>query len=101
MNDAPKVDSTKYVWVITEQQPGQDETFVGLSTPEGAPFLPVCDTKEDALMLLGRLPKGEGKRQAEAIHREGLLEEARKDGFAVYLVDPEGILRERLDSPEH
>ena len=98
MDETIGVDPSKYVWVITEMKDGE-ETFVGLSDPEGAPFLPVCETKEDALMLLGRLPKGDGQRQAEAIHKQGLLTEARNEGFAVYLVDPEGLLKERLDQP--
>jgi hypothetical protein len=96
MDESSKVDMANYVWVITEQI-GGNETFVGLTDPDGAAFLPVCDTREDALMLLGKLPKGEGERQAEAIHREGLLNEARTEGFAVYLVDPDGLLKERLD----
>lgn len=96
MDNATKVDMANYVWVITELKDGE-ETFVGLSDPEGAPFLPVCQSKEEALVLLGKLPKGEGERQAEAIHKEGLLNEARTEGFAVYLVDPEGVLKERLD----
>lgn len=96
MDNTIKVDQSKYVWVITEVKNGED-TFVGLSDPEGASFLPVCETKEHALMLLGRLPKGEGERQAEAINKQGLLNEARNEGFAVYLVDPEGSVKERLD----
>jgi hypothetical protein len=96
MNNNTKVDQADYVWVITEVKNGE-ETFVGLSDPDGAPFLPVCGSKEDALMLLGRLPKGEGERQAEAIHKQGLLTEAQNEGFAVYLIDPEGTVKERLD----
>lgn len=96
MDQSSKVDMANYVWVITEQI-GGNETFVGLTDPDGAAFLPVCESREDALVLLGRLPKGEGQRQAEAIHKQGLLKEAREEGFAVYLVDPEGVLRERLD----
>jgi hypothetical protein len=98
MVSTTKVDQESYVWVITEQI-GGEETFVGLSDPDGAAFLPVCESKEDALVLLGRLPSGQGKRQAEAIHKEGLITEARNEGFAVYLVDPEGLVKQRLDKP--
>ncbi len=98
MMNTTKVDQTNYVWVIIEQI-GGDETFVGLTEPDGAAFLPVCESKEDALTLLGRLPAGQGKRQAEAIHKEGLLTEARSEGFAVYLVGPEGTVKQRLDKP--
>ncbi len=100
MSDSNQIDQANYVWVITEFK-GPEESFVGLSTPEGAPFVPVCQSKEDALILLGRLPRGEGKRQAEAIHKQGLISEAAKQGFAVYLVDAEGVLQERLDAPGH
>jgi hypothetical protein len=96
MNNATKVDQAAYVWVITETINGED-TFVGMSDPEGASFLPVCESKEEALMLMGRLPKGEGQRQAEAIHKQGLLTEAQSEGFAVYLIDSEGTVKERLD----
>ena len=88
-----------YVWVIVETV-GQEDNFVGLNdTQSGETFIPVTADRDHALMLVGRLPAGPqgATRQVEAIHKDRLMEMAGAEGFAVYLVDQEGRLLQRLD----
>lgn len=86
-----------YVWVLTEQEPGKEETFVGLSNEEGENFIPATATREEAMQLLALLPMGQGKRQVEAIHRFQIASRAAEQGFQVYVVDQQGNLQERLE----
>lgn len=88
-----------YVWVVVESM-GKEEVFLGLNDADtGETFIPVTAEREQGLMLLGRLPVGpQGtSRQVEAIHQSRLLNLASDQGFAVYLVDQEGRLLQRLD----
>ena len=94
-----EIDPANYVWVITDYS-GPEETFLGLTHPDGQPFIPVTATREEAEALLEKLPPGEGKREVEAIHKGGLIQEAARQGFAVYLVDGQGALQGPLRWPE-
>ena len=90
------IDEKDYAWVITEAHDGED-IFLGLSNDKGEQFIPVTQSKEEALILLPRLPAGQGgKRQVEAVHKKQILLQAAEQGFAVYLVDQEGKIREQL-----
>ncbi len=97
-----KVDPKQYVWVIVERT-RNDENFLGLAGEEGEQFIPVTTEKDQALMLLGRLPEVEGVfgRNVEAIHRAQLLGQAEDEGFSVYLVDEKGRILERLTGVTH
>ncbi len=94
-----KVKKEDYLWIITETRPDQEETLVGMSHPQGEAFIPATREKDQALILLGRLPAGRGDRQVEAIHRVRLLDQAAEQGFVVYLVDEQGRVLERLGGP--
>jgi hypothetical protein len=94
-----KVNPQDYLWVILSYS-GEVESFLGLETPEGAPFIPATRHKEQAEELLSRLPHGEGRRQVETIHRRNLAEEAAKQGFEVHVVDGQGQVLETLPPPE-
>lgn len=87
-----------FVWVIVEKEGGQ-EHFLGLDLPQGGPFIPVTGSREDGLMLVGRLPQSGATREVESIHRRRLLTEAKSQGFVVYLVDGQGRLLKPLDAP--
>ncbi|MEW5911714.1 MAG: hypothetical protein AB1814_04105 [Thermodesulfobacteriota bacterium] len=92
----PKVDQSNYVWVIVERR-GAEESFLGLAHQDGGQFIPVTAEKDQALMLLGRLPAAQdAERSVEAMHRQQIAEQAQAEGFAVYLVDAQGKIIERL-----
>lgn len=90
-----------YVWVVVEVRGGQ-ESFLGLADAAGQTFIPVTAAKEQALMLLGKLPPASdgAQRQVEAIHVKRMAEEAAGQGFLVYRVDEKGKVLERLGGPD-
>lgn len=91
-----KVDQSDYVWVIVERS-GHEENFLGLADEDGGHFIPVTAEKDQCQALLGRLPEPEHvERSVEAINKIELGKQARSEGFAVYLVDSEGKVLERL-----
>ena len=91
-----KVDEKDYAWVVTEDRQGE-EIFLGLVNDKGEQFIPVTQSKEEALALLQKLPAGQGgKRQVEAVHKKQIMQHADKEGFVVYLVDNEGKILEQL-----
>ena len=97
-----KVDAGNYVWVIVERT-RNDENFLGMADEDGEGFIPVTAEKDQALILLGRLPETEGvfSRSVEAIHRSQLLGQAQDEGFSVYLVDEKGHVLEHLTGQTH
>jgi hypothetical protein len=96
------VDASQYVWVIIERTK-YDENFLGMADEDGENFIPVTAEKDQALMLVGRLPDTEGvySRSVEAIHKAQLLGQAQDEGFSVYLVDEKGRLLEPLTGQTH
>lgn len=91
-----KVDEKDYAWVITEAR-DEDEIFLGLGNDKGEQFIPVTQSREEALVLLQKLPAGQGgKRQVEAVHKKQILLQATEQGFAVHLVDQNGKILEQL-----
>ncbi|MBU1276897.1 MAG: hypothetical protein KJ720_16085 [Proteobacteria bacterium] len=97
-----KVDAGNYVWVIVERT-RNDENFLGMAGEDGEMFIPVTAERDQALMLVGRLPDTEGVfiRSVEAIHRAQLLGQAQDEGFSVYLVDEKGRILEHLTGQTH
>lgn len=92
------VDTKDYVWIITETNEDQEDIMVGLAGEDDQPFIPAAGSKEEAFMVMARLPvEPRGKRQVEAIHKDRLLEKALGQGFSVFLVDGGGSVLGRLD----
>lgn len=94
------VNTKDYVWVVVEVRGGQ-ESFLGLSDETGQSFVPVTEAKEQAYMLLGKLPASSdgAQRQVEAIHINRIAQEAAGQGYLVYLVDENGRVIKRLAAP--
>ncbi len=94
MTQEPKKED--YLWIITETK-DENTTIVGMAAEDSDQFIPAARTKEEALVLMGRLPAGEGgERQVEAMHKERLFEQAADDGYQVFVVDMNGLILERL-----
>ncbi|MFH1061232.1 MAG: hypothetical protein V1797_21415 [Pseudomonadota bacterium] len=95
------VNSKDYVWVVVEVRGGQ-ESFLGLADETGHSFIPVTEAKEQAYMLLGKLPASTdgAQRQVEAIHLNRIAADAAGQGYLVYLVDENGRVLRRLGAPE-
>ncbi|RJX35902.1 MAG: hypothetical protein C4525_02545 [Desulfarculus sp.] len=91
-----KVDQSNYVWVIVERR-AAEENFLGLADQDGGQFIPVTAEKDQALILLGRLPADQGaQRSVEAVHKQQITDQAQAEGFAVYLVDAQGKVLQRI-----
>lgn len=91
--------SEEYLWIMvdTPEQKDQAETFFGLVDDDGTQFIPVCRKRGQCESLMSLLPTPEGaERSIEAIHREQLMTQAPAEGFAVFVVDAQGKVLERL-----
>jgi hypothetical protein len=90
MNDDAKKSQEDYLWVITETI-SDNESILGMASNEVDKFIPATKSKDEALILMGRMPPAEsGERQVEAIHKDRLMQRAAEDGYTVYLVDQTG-----------
>ncbi|KIX11780.1 hypothetical protein [Dethiosulfatarculus sandiegensis] len=88
-----------YLWIITQSEENAEDSFVGLEDEQGEQFIPATESKEEALILMGRLPRDQGgKLQVEAIHQTRLLDEAGRSGFNVFKVDQDGRLLGRVST---
>jgi hypothetical protein len=78
-----------YVFVC---DPGNDESFLGLyNTDKDINFIPAFRSKDEANDCFLTLPREKGKKyELQAVHVDELHEEAKKNGFAVTLVDSDG-----------
>lgn len=100
MNQAVRPED--YLWVIVEKSGGQ-ESFLGLNSAEGQTFIPAAPSRDQGLMLMGRLPAtaAGATRELEAIHHNLLLKQATDQGFAVFVVDENGRILRELGQPVH
>lgn len=100
MNQAVRPED--YLWVVVEKSGGQ-ESFLGLNGADGRTFIPAAPSRDQGLMLLGRLPAAAPgtMRELEAIHHNVLLKQAGEHGFAVFVVDENGRILRELGQPVH
>ncbi len=86
-----KVQSEGWVYVFV-CEPGDNESFLGLYNEEKeVNFIPAFRSKDEANDCFLNIPREKGKKyELQAIHIEELHEDAKKNGFAVALVDNEG-----------
>lgn len=100
MNQAVKQEN--YLWIIVEKAGGQ-ETFLGLDNADGRNFIPAAPTREQALMLMVRLPAAPAGtvREVEAINQGLLHKQAQEQGFAVFVVDENGRVLRELGQAAH
>ena len=90
-----------YLFIITEIK-NNEESIVGMAGDDMDQFFPATKTKEEALVLMGRLPDEPGaERQVEAIHKDRLLSQAGAAGYRVFVVNMKGAILERLSPQEH
>lgn len=91
-----------YLWVIVEKSGGQ-ESFLGLNSADGRTFIPAVPSRDQGLMLMGRLPAAQAGvvRELEAINRNILHDQAAAQGFAVFVVDENGRILRELGQAAH
>lgn len=87
----------EWVWVITQNDKGE-ETFLALDDEENnVSFIPVFRTKEDAVVGESAFNRRPGVLYGvEAIRLAVLAQQARENKFDIYVIDHTGKVLERL-----
>jgi hypothetical protein len=87
-------------YYVVVQNPGiSNEHFVGYTDKEtGATFIPAFKTKEIAQQCFLLMPKDvmNEKYEVQAVIKEDLLEQARKNEYDVFLMDHKGSVLEKI-----
>ncbi len=87
----------KETWVYAViSNSGENEKLNGFQDKNGAIFIPILKTKNDAEGFLGYMPRKPGIRyEVQAIIFEDVLKYARENGSSVYLVNEKGEILEK------
>lgn len=95
MAEFPGQDSWLYVAV---EDPGGKEKFVGFHDEKtDVSYIPVFENKEAALSCLVNMPRrGNRKYEVQAVAYDLLCEDARNNGFLLFLSDGEGNVQKRI-----
>ncbi|MCF8110537.1 MAG: hypothetical protein K9J85_03515 [Desulfobacteraceae bacterium] len=93
-----KTASETWVYVAVED-PGGDEKFLGLyDENKSISYIPAFREKETALACTLNLPRREGKKyEVQAIMLDHLAEDARRNGFMIFMLDAEGRILEQIN----
>jgi len=94
-------DQTKNTWYyVIVQNPGiSNEQFVGYTDKETkASFIPAFKTKEIAQQCFLIMPKDiiNNKYEIQAIIKEDLINQAKKNDYEVFLLDHKGSILEKV-----
>jgi len=88
-----------WLYVIVRDPATSDEEFVGFSDENtNEKFLPAFKTKQDAKACFALLPKDifNGKYEVHAVIEEDVMNTAKEQGHAVFLLDEEGKILKQL-----
>ncbi len=87
----------KWLYVVVED-PGGDEKFVGLhDESSNVSYIPAFENKDDALSCLVNMPGRKNRKyEVQAVLLDLLCEDARTNGFLVFLSDGSGKVLERI-----
>ena len=96
MTDLSEKDKWLYVAV---EDPGGNEKFVGLYDEKlEISYIPAFETKEEALTCLVNMPgRGRRKYEVQAVLLDVLREDARNNGFLIFLSNGQGTVLKRID----
>ena len=86
-----------WVWVAV-QDPGGNEQILGQQDPESdVDFIPVFLEKEEAQQAFPHLSRKAGRAyEIQAIRFNDLARQARKNGFALFMVNGAGHILEKI-----
>ena len=91
--------SEKTHWVyVAVVDPGANEKFMGMHDDKNdISYIPAFDSKEDAHACLINLPRTPGKKyEVQAVMFEELAEDARENGFHIFMIDAEGRIQKQI-----
>ncbi|MFW5908192.1 MAG: hypothetical protein ACOCR8_01015 [Desulfosalsimonas sp.] len=92
--------TTNETWVyVAVEDPGSHEKFMGLYDEKTRlSYIPAFKEKEAALACMLNLPRREGKKyEVHAIMLDHLAEDARNNGFLIFMLDAEGRILEQIE----
>jgi hypothetical protein len=92
------INEEDWLWVMI-QDPGPDETVVGMHDEKGSfSFIPMFREKDAALQCFLNLPRQAGKKyEAQAMIYEDLRRHARENRVLLYLLDADGKILEKIN----
>lgn len=95
-----KIEDSRWVYVVV-QQSGENPQLLGQSDPNSpVPFIPAFLKKSAATKSLPLLAKAVDKTyEIEAMRLDAVTEYAGSNGFAVFVLEEDGRVIERLDPP--
>lgn len=95
MADGHEKDNWLYVAI---EDPGGEEKFVGLHDENNdVSYIPAFESKEGALACLVNMPRRDNRKyEVQAVPLDILRDEARSNGFLIFLSDAEGKIVERI-----
>jgi len=94
------IEKNQWVWVVV-QDPGGNEQFLGQHDQEkDESFIPTFLEKEEAQQGLTLMTREKGYRyEVQAILFEDLSRRAAENGFKVFILNGEGEILEKINSP--
>lgn len=87
-------------WIfVAVEDPGGNEKFMGLYDEKaGVSYIPAFREKEAALTCILNLPRREGKKyEVQAVMLDHLAEDARSNGFMIFMLDAQGRILEQIE----
>ncbi len=95
-----KTEDSRWVYVVV-QDPGENPQLLGQCDESGAvPFIPAFVNKAGAGKYLPLMDKAAGKTyEIEAMRLQSVLEHAGGNGFAVWVLEEDGSVIEKLPPP--
>ena len=96
MTDISEKDKWLYVAV---EDPGGNEKFLGFYDEKAdVSYIPVFENKEDALTCLVNMPRKDNRKyEVQAVLLDILREDARNNGFLLFLTDSQGNVQKHIE----
>ena len=94
---AQPINDLAWVWVVIEREKSEETLYGQIDEEKGESFIPVFNSKEDALMVLGRLNRRKDHYyQVQAMRYGEVARAALDSGFRIFFVGGEGEILERV-----
>ena len=101
MTDRNDSEHEKDKWLyVAIENPGGDEKILGLhDSNSDMSYIPAFESKEDALTCLVNMPRRENhKYEVQAFHLDFLRQDARNNGFLIFLTDGQGKILRQIET---
>ena len=92
------IEGNPWLWVMVQGDVG-NEQYVGQYDPENDfSFIPAFLTKEEGLKGFNLVKREKGRNmEVQAVRYKELLKDCAANGFMLFIVDSEGVVKEKID----